>query len=151
MTKLSPEMQKLMETPIEELMVRTRAKSNDFGALSDEEKALLHRKVAVNLKIAKAFKAGAEIAQFFIINDTPKEDAVSPKFKKGDVIQFVKTKDGITESHKLPILGFKQAGSRLKVSYKTEDGKELTFVPAGMSIDTKVGGVSLSKANIVSE
>ena len=146
MAKLSAEMQKLMETPIEELMVRTRAKSNDFGALSDEEKALLHRKVAVNVKIAKAFKAGAETAQFFIINDTPKEDAVSLVFKKGDEIQFVKS----GESHTLPILGFKQSGSRLKVTYKFE-GKELTFVPAGMSIDTKVGGVSLGKANVVSK
>ena len=146
MTKLSPEMQKLMEIPIDELMVRTRAKSNDFGALSDEEKAILHRKVAVNLRIAKAWKAGADSAQFFIINDTPKEDDVSPTFKKGVEIQFVKS----GESHTLPILGFKQSGSRLKVEYKI-DGKTLSFVPAGMSIDTKVGGVSLSKANIVSK
>ena len=146
MVKLSAEMLKLMATPIEELVVRSRAKSNDFGALSDAEKAILHRKVAVNMKIAKNFKAGAEEVQFFIINDTPNEDAVSPKYKKGDKVQFVKSGESFT----LPILGFKQAGSRLKVKY-THDEKELTFVPAGVTIETEKGSVAIGRATVVSE
>jgi len=141
---LSKEMQKLMETPIEELIVRTRAKTADFGVLSDEEKAVLHRKVAVNIQIAKKFNAGAETAQFFLINDTPMEDAVSVVYAKGDKVSFTKEGQLLT----LPILSFNQKGSRLKVSYKI-DGKELKFTPAGMSIKTEKGNVALGRATLV--
>lgn len=146
--KLSPDLQELMDTPLDELVIRTRATSNDFGVLKDEEKAQLHKKVAINNKVAKAFAAGADKAQFFIINDTPSEHLLSTMFNKGDVIAF--TKNG--ESHKLPIKGFKQTGSRLRVSYKADE-KEYSFSPAGMSIvieiDGKDASVSLGRATVV--
>ena len=143
-------MQELMDSPMEELLARTRSKSNDFGALSDADKALLHKKVAVNVKVAKDFKNGAEDAQFFEINDNPQENAMTPVFKRGDLIAFTKTKDGTMQNFKLPILGFKQSGSRTKVSYLFEK-KEITFVPAGMSVDTEVGAVSVGRVTIVVE
>lgn len=148
MAKLSKKMEELLNAPMEELMARTRQKSNDFGALSDEEKAILHRKVAVNVKVAKDFKNGAEEAQFFNIDDNPKEHTMSPVFRRGQKVAFTKTKDGQTEQHTLPILGFKQSGSRAKVTYNYE-GKEITFVPAGMSVETKVGAVALKNVTIV--
>ena len=145
MAKLSKKMQELMDQPMETLMARTRGKKNDFGVLSDEEKQLLHRKVAVNLKLAKEFKSGAiDEVQFFVIDDNPKEDVLTPVFKRGDIVKFVKN----NETQEQKITGFKQTGSRSKVTYEV-DGREISFAPAGMSIDTEVGTTSIPRATVI--
>lgn len=110
-------------------------KRSAWGNLNEQQVALIHKKILVNLKVASDFAAGkTDSAQFFVISDVPTNEKTAV-IHRNQPVTFQKSGEIVKDV----VVGFLQTGTNTKLSYK--DGEnDIVFRASGMSVETLSNG-----------